>query len=137
MEPAPAGRALRAEGGRLASEGCDRGGVHEARVECRRRRHRAIHSVVHTPSLHSADSGHRNFFFVAADDDDHMSLNVNRGTANASDLRLPHTCYRTDPSIFGRFCHEGDYCIDAVAYSRGLMGGVAHSAQCCDCAGTT
>ena len=53
-----------------------------------------------------------------------MSLNVNRGTANASDLRLPHTCYRTDPSIFGRFCHEGDYCIDGVAYSCGLMGDV-------------
>ena len=49
-----------------------------------------------------------------------------RGVANASDLHLPHTCYRTDPSIFGRFCHEGDYCIDGVAYSCGLMGGVAH-----------
>ena len=49
-----------------------------------------------------------------------------RGVANVSDLHLPHTCYRTDPSIFGRFCHEGDYCIDGVAYSCGLMGGVAH-----------
>ena len=49
-----------------------------------------------------------------------------RGVANASDLHLPHTCYRTDPSIFSRFCHEGDYCLDGVAYSCGLMGGVAH-----------
>ena len=47
-----------------------------------------------------------------------------RGVANASDLHLPHTCYRTDPSIFSQFCHEGDYCIDGVAYSCGLMGGV-------------
>ena len=49
-----------------------------------------------------------------------------RGVANASDLHLPHTCYRTDPSIFGRFCHDGDYCLDGVAYSCGLMGGAAH-----------